>query len=328
MIILLMALGLGVVFWLGPGSSFKTPALKKKILMADGSIPNSFFVYLALAKGYFQEEGLDLTLEPFPSGRDALDAMIQGKVHLATTAETPIMFAAMRGEAFYIIATLNDSEKSLAVFANRKRGIQNPADLEGRKIGVTRGTNSEFFLDSFLLFHHIPKDRVRVVDLRPDRIVEAFLRDEVDALSIWNPHTIRLQRELGNQGILWYSKEIYKVTWNLVAAKDWVNQDPDAVNRLFRALKRGESFYRSNPDSSRQITADYLKMDRVQLGEVWDSFFFKVKLEQSLLINLEDQARWAINNKLTGQARVPNFLNYFYSRGLKEVAPDSVTLIQ
>jgi NitT/TauT family transport system substrate-binding protein len=60
------------------------------------------------------------------------------------------------------------------------------------------------------------------------------------------------------------------------------------------------------------IIAPYIGMDRSQLAELWDIYNFKITLGQSLLVTLEDQARWAIENELTDKTEVPNYLNYIY----------------
>jgi NitT/TauT family transport system substrate-binding protein len=50
-------------------------------------------------------------------------------------------------------------------------------------------------------------------------------------------------------------------------------------------------------------------------------------LNQSLLLTLEDQTRWAIKNHLTARPDMPNYLNSLYLDGLKAVKPESVTVI-
>jgi len=50
-------------------------------------------------------------------------------------------------------------------------------------------------------------------------------------------------------------------------------------------------------------------------------------LDQSLVLALEDEARWAIKNKLTSKTKVPNYLNHIHLDALKSVAPSAVTII-
>ena len=60
----------------------------------------------------------------------------------------------------------------------------------------------------------------------------------------------------------------------------------------------------------------------------WDEFVFELSLDQSLLISLEDEARWAIKNNLTDKKEIPNFFNFIYTQALEEVKPEAVTIIR
>ena len=57
-------------------------------------------------------------------------------------------------------------------------------------------------------------------------------------------------------------------------------------------------------------------------------YTFGVQLQQNLLLNLESQARWAIQNRLSDQPEVPDFLPFLNSEGLRSVDPDAVTVIR
>jgi len=63
------------------------------------------------------------------------------------------------------------------------------------------------------------------------------------------------------------------------------------------------------------------------LSNIANDYNFNVSLHQSLLITLEDQARWAIEHKLTDKSEVPNYLDYIYFDAMNEVKPDDVTII-
>ena len=69
-------------------------------------------------------------------------------------------------------------------------------------------------------------------------------------------------------------------------------------------------------------------MDRASLDALGTNYQFVVQLDQNLLIMLEDQARWAIQNKLTEQTVIPNFLSVISMDALTAVSPDAVTIVR
>ena len=62
----------------------------------------------------------------------------------------------------------------------------------------------------------------------------------------------------------------------------------------------------------------------VQISESeWKNYHFAAALDESLILNLEDQARWMIESGADGN-RVPNFMNFIYADGLRAVQPEAV----
>lgn len=137
----------------------------------DATPPVSAVVYTALDQGAFARQGLDVVLLPFMSGKAALQAVLSGEADLATTAETPVMHAGLQGEPVVILSTIAATGKSINILARRDLGIETPADLAGKKIAVTRGTNAEFYLELFLAFVRLKLASVVVVDTPPEAMV-------------------------------------------------------------------------------------------------------------------------------------------------------------
>jgi NitT/TauT family transport system substrate-binding protein len=102
---------------------------------------------------------------------------------------------------------------------------------------------------------------------------------------------------------------------------------PETIKKLLRALVRAERFYKDEPDAARKIIADAINVSLENMKEVWPTYLFNVALNQSLVLTLEDETRWAIKNQLTARPDMPNYLNHLYLEGLRAVKPESVTVI-
>jgi NitT/TauT family transport system substrate-binding protein len=74
-----------------------------------------------------------------------------------------------------------------------------------------------------------------------------------------------------------------------------------------------------NPDEAQTIMSAATKIDKKLIHEVWDAFNYHVGLDQTLLITLEDEARWAIRNKLTEHTAMPDFPRHIHADSLKAV---------
>ena len=70
-----------------------------------------------------------------------------------------------------------------------------------------------------------------------------------------------------------------------------------------------------------------INLDPAIIKETLIKSTFALSLDQELLIMMEDEARWMIKNRLTGQTRVPNYLSYMDATALSHVVPRAVTMI-
>ena len=69
-------------------------------------------------------------------------------------------------------------------------------------------------------------------------------------------------------------------------------------------------------------------LSKEMLDAVWDDYIYQLSLDNSMLTALEDEARWAIKNKLVDARTIPNYLDYYYLDAMKAVKPDAVSVVK
>jgi ABC-type nitrate/sulfonate/bicarbonate transport system substrate-binding protein len=300
----------------------------RKITVAYTLQPESALVHIARKKGFFKEEGLEIEPQLHTYGKSALKSVLDGKADLATVAETPVMFAVLNGEKICIIANIFTSSENTAIIARKDRGITSPKDLRGKRIAFTSGTTSDFFMDSFLAANGIERKDVNAVSMKPEDIFDALVTGKVDAACTWNFTLIQLRKKLGKKSVTFLDKEIYTQTFNIAGQQDFVKKNPEMIKNFLRALSKTDQFADQHPEEAREIVAASLQVDKNLVHEVWNAFNFRVTLDQSLLVVLEDETRWAIRNHLTDNSVMPNYLSYINVDALKAVKPAAVRIIQ
>lgn len=300
----------------------------EKVTIAYSTSFSAVLVHIAFTKGYFGEESLDATPQPHASGKEALQSVLEGKADLATVADTPIMFAIMNGKKISTLAVIQTTNKNEAIVARRDQGIAQPSDLKGKKIGLTLGTTGDFFADSFLLAHGIDRKHVKIIDLKPNEMAAALGMGKVDAVSAWNPTATQLKKKLGSKGIVFLGESIFTEMFCVSAGQEYVKNNPVAIKKVLRALLQAETFVQQQPEEARCLVAEFIKTDKVILDETWDNFTFRVVLDQALLVDLEEQTRWAIKHRLTVRRDMPNYLDFIYVDGLQAVKPAAVRIVR
>ncbi len=300
----------------------------EKVTIAISATTESVLAEVAQMQGFFKQEGLETTVRKHPYGRPCLEDMLAGKADLATVAETPVMFAVMRGEKISVIATIESSQKGNAIIARKDRGIHTFKDLKGKSIGVTPGTVSDFFLDSILLLNGFSRNDAKIVNLTAEKMSHALTNGDIDAASTFNPYTSQAEKKLGERGITFQDENIYTWTFNVVARQEFIRNNPGKIKKLLRALIKAEEFVTKNPASAQKVVADFSGIDIGIVGSVWADTNFRVSLDQALILALEDESLWAIKNGLTNAVKVPNYLNFMYVDGLHDVKPDAVKILR
>ncbi len=304
-----------------------TSKREESITVAVTPWPGSAAVYIAAEKGYFRDEGLDVDLHSYVSGHLGLAAVLSGKADLATVGDTPISRAIVEGQPVAVVGTLCEINRAILIVARRDRGISSPDDLRGKKIGVVAGTTADFFLHLFLAASYINPWEAWIIHLQTDQVVDALVRGEIDAVSTWFPHTLAAMERLGDTGIILDDPSIYKMTWNLTSTRDFAGKHGERIQRVLRAFIRANRFIVEQPGEARTITSTAVHTAGHAFDKEWEDFRFTVTLDQSLLLNLEDQARWMIREEIGDARGLPSVIDFIHVDSLKAVQPEAVGII-
>ncbi len=247
---------------------------------------------------------------------------------MGVSSETPFMHAVLSGRDLCTFVSMFSGEKHLAIVARRDRGILTAKDLEGRSIGVTLGTNGEYFLDTVLLLNGVSRADTQTVDLKPAEMFDSIVAGRVDAIATWNPQMYRARKTLGEAASVFYAEGLYTVSFLLSARREYARKNQRILEKAARALLKASEFIHSNPSESRETVAGYLGIDQSLLQELSAVYHFRPALDQSLLLTMEHQSKWAIAHRLTDRTEVPNYLDFLFANALEAVAPEAVTIIR
>lgn len=160
-IVLLLAL---FVLSLSCNKPKKFSGPKEKVTIGVASSVLSAPIMVAQEKGFFSDEGLDVSYKSYAFGKKALEAMFAGEMDIATGAETPVVFNSFVWDDVVVFASFAHSYDDSKAIGRKERGISKPEELKGKKIGVAAGTSSHFFAHIYLNEHGIDPSAVRMVD--------------------------------------------------------------------------------------------------------------------------------------------------------------------
>ena len=287
----------------------------------------STLLWVAQEQGYFADSGLAITHQDYPSGKAAADALLAGEVDISTSAEFVVVSNSFDNAALRVLGTV-DTVENMEVIARRDRGIVEPGDLKGKKIGVTKKSVGEFFLGTFLTSNGLALTDVEIVNVAPKEMADTLSEGGVDAVLTWPPNVFTIRQELGNNATSWTAQSGQRYNMVLVTTDQFVQEHDAAIERFIRALVMAEEFVETNDADTKRFIARKYTYDNDYIDDAWPKHNFVAEVSQTLLLTMEDQARWRIRNKLTNKTGLPDYLNLIYADALEAANPMAVTLIR
>ncbi len=287
----------------------------------------SIFNLIAEDRGYFSDRGLDAEMLDYSSGPPAVADLLAGKVDFAVAADFVGVRNIFSNKNLRILAQLN-KHYTFEVIGRMDRGIAAPADLRGKKIGVTRKGVGEFFLGRFLSFNGLNLEDVSIFDLQAPDIVSQLNSGKIDAAVIFNPHAYELKKTLRGNAVFWSAQDDQRVYALLYGTEEFLRAHPDIAARYVSALFEAEKFLKENANQAKSILSEYTGYDTEYVDGIWPNFDFTLSLDQSLFLSMEDQARFIIDNSLVSDKDIPNYLNFIYFDALEGVSPARISIIR
>ncbi len=282
-------------------------------------------IFIAEDQGYFEKNGLDVTINGYGSGKACTDALIDGEADISTSAGFVFVSSSFDNADLRVLGTVATAEIK-ELIARKDKGITTTDDLIGKRIGVTKKSGAEFQLGIFLTFQGLSQQDVEFVDLKPSEMQEAISNGDVDAVFTWDPNVYNIKKELGENAISWHGGEDFYFV--LLTKENWIINNPAAAERFIKSLLEAKEFITDYPEESKEFVKDRFDYDLDYIDYSWPEQEFAVILSQAMLITFEDQARWRIENGLTDATEVPNYLDYIYIDALEEVKPEAVSIIR
>jgi NitT/TauT family transport system substrate-binding protein len=237
-----------------PASANATP-----VSIGMGYIPDVQFApfYVAQSKGYYAEEGLDVTFS-HGSIQDKLIQTAQGQLTFVNASGDEVLLA--RGQDIPIKLVFQTYQESpVAIFAKQQTGIAKPEDLNGKTIGVPGRFGATYIgLLGVLANAGLDQQAVNIAEIGFTQ-AQAVRSDSVQAaVGFANNEPFLLQSEGVPVNVLRVSDYFSLVSTGIVASERLIQENPDLVRRFVRATARGLQDTLDNPDEAFQIALTFI----------------------------------------------------------------------
>lgn len=311
------------------GSKKEDAGRADKIVLGITQQPGSDLAILALKKGIFRDLNLDVEVKKYPTGKVALyDGLLNGKVDVIMSAEFPVVHAIMQQQPVKIIASIATSSNINRIVARADNGIRSAHDLVGKKIGTQQNSAVHFFLSLFLKENGIKEESVNILFMEAKELPEALAARNIDAFAMREPYVSKAKELLGDKIIVFESPSLYIQAELLLTSDNFINQNRESTNKLLKALLIAEEFARKEPKEAMSIVATEIGVPQESYSSIYGELNLRVRVDQSLIMLLENEARWMMSHGTTTSKSIPNLLNHINYSLLEGLKPEAVTVIK
>jgi NitT/TauT family transport system substrate-binding protein len=261
-------------------STFERKAVRVKI----GYLPITLNLplFVAMEKGYFIEEGLEVEAIEYTTADQLTNALLAGNIDITantsistfmTTVEESPLFAKI-----YMVSFHNPTNYLDALLVRRGSNIKQIKDLKGKKIGMFPGSTNVLYLSIALSNYLNPKTDIEMIQLPPQTHIEALASGQVDALYTLEPLvTLAVLKGVG-EILIQGSNATYIVNpfpggaW-LVSTKFYKKHEVIA-EKVINAIYRAVDFIKANEIEARKYLEKYTPIKgevalKTHLGMWW-----------------------------------------------------------
>ncbi|MBW7475517.1 aliphatic sulfonate ABC transporter substrate-binding protein [Paenibacillus oenotherae] len=204
----------------------------------------------------FGELGAKVEWVEFQSGPPMIEAMASNHLDFAGMGNMPPISAQAAGIDFKIISQLLDGKNNVAIIVPTDSPIKSIADLKGKKVAVTKGSNAYNFLYRVLDKAGLKQSDIQEIQLQPDETQPSFEGGKVDAWAVWDPY-ISLNTLSGKGRVLadGESEGVLSPSFQLVRS-DFAKKYPDLVTLYLKTFEKARQWEADNQEEAFQRYAD------------------------------------------------------------------------
>ena len=197
----------------------------------------------AQERGFFADQGLQVTVKAGGPERDAIRELELGYAHFGVASADQVIRALSKGASVVVLAQLFQVNPLQWIYRADDFTLTRIQDLAGRTVGITYGGNDETIMRALLALAGMKADQVNLASVRYD--YTPFLRSRVPVWPVYrNTQGIYLSDKLAEAGeqaafLVPARHGVRFVANSIVTSQTLIDRNPQAVQRFIRALLDG-----------------------------------------------------------------------------------------
>lgn len=264
-------------------------------------------------KNYMEDAGVTLELHKVTSGYDAIDLLLNGKLDYVIASPFVFVKQVMEGADIRYIGSFLETVTPYKLMFLKNSGITSIEDVKGKRFGIARNTQYEFFTEYFLTYNNIDLNSVDFVDIHFEDALNHLREGTIDitisTVPILNFAMHELKDNIGTMDI----NLQFNAALGIIVKVDYDVQSAVQFLELFK-----KAIYDLNYDleNNHPRASNILGYNMDIIKETQNIFNFGLDMNDLLLLNAKSEARWLLLKEEYSDTEMPDMSIYFDKRPL------------
>jgi NitT/TauT family transport system substrate-binding protein len=211
----------------------------------------------AIRQKLFEKEGIKAELTIYRSGAEGFEALAAGAADIVMNSSMSVAGGLKRGVNARCVANAANGYYGWQLVVKTDSPIKSPADLAGKKVGITSAGSGTDILALWTVAEH--KVQFTRVPLGGGGLVPNLLTGNIDATVLYSPLTFKVVDEKVARTVINYGEAVpAHSTGSWIATDKVIKEKPEIVQKAVNALFGGVGFLvdDKNRDAAVKLVAE------------------------------------------------------------------------
>jgi NitT/TauT family transport system substrate-binding protein len=272
--------------------SFSFAQLKGKL--GYMKIVDNAAMFVAMEKGFFKSEGLELQTVPMAGGALILQGVTSGDLQIGWSNVISLYQAHVEGFDFKLIAggatNVKGTNETHAIQVLKGSPIIRPKDLEGKTVAVNTLNNIVHLMAmAWIDKNGANSTKVKFVEVPFPQMEAALVGGKIDAASVHEPFATA-SVEKGVTRVLahpWGEAAPKFLIASWFASEKWIQKNKREVEAFVRAINRGTDAIRADPEGTRKSMVKWAGLSPELAGKIGLPLFEKTLSLADLQVTID-----------------------------------------
>lgn len=240
--------------------------------------------------------GITVNWHEITSGAKQAQALASGDLDVAGVMNTSsILMANAEGNDIKIIAGVSRPTGTFAIVAP-SNGVQNIAELKGKKVAGPKGTVLHQTLVAALVKNNLSINDIQFLQMDIPQAFAAIQSGQVDAALLAATAVIKAKQ--GGAKILTTAEGLVVPKLVMASSKTIVNKHPDWIKATIAAHNEASQWIEKNKDAAIALGAKIQGISLDDARTLFDGSHFTQKINQGDIQSMEDDIRFMLENNM------------------------------